>query len=119
MDRDGDKVRRIRDALMSQSMPLGAVRAFELARDVHPAEDMRSVDRHYAAEFLTPWGEKHDQYERFIDSGMLDAINFMSKGGRLSDRQKAVLDARWKNHGTPSSQLLRELYERDSSVRWD
>lgn len=115
MDRDGDKVR---DLLMSQRGPRATLAAYQLAADHQDPSALRSATLAFTGEYLGNPGSRTEERERFLDSGMLDAIRYLQGGGRLTDDQKRVLEQRWKHHGTPLGNQINKMYEA-SDLRWD
>lgn len=115
MDRDGDKVREL---LMAQRGPLATLAAYQLAVDHQDPSALRSPTLAFAGEYLTAHGERAAERERFLDSGMLDAIRYVQGGGRLTEDQKRVLEQRWQHHGTPLGSKINKMYEA-SDLRWD
>lgn len=115
MDRDGDKVR---DLLMSQRGPRATLAAYQLAADHQDPSALRSATLAFTGEYLGNPGSRTEERERFLDSGMLDAIRYLQSGGRLTDDQKRVLEQRWKHHGTPLGNQINKMYEA-SDLRWD
>lgn len=58
------------------------------------------------------------QWERVVDSGLLDAVTSELKGKQLTPQQLKILEIRYRNAGTPMHQATEDLYEQ-SPNRWD
>ena len=115
MDKEGEQIRRV---LMSQRGPGPLLAAYQLASDHQDPSVLRNATLGFTAEYLSSAGSRREERERFLDSGLLDAITHVQAGGRLTEDQKQVLEQRWKNHGTPLGGQINKMYEA-SDLRWD
>jgi hypothetical protein len=115
VDKEGDKVRAL---LMAQRGPRATLAAYQLAADHKDPSALRGPTLAFAGAYLNAGGERAAERERFLDSGMLDAIRYVQGGGRLTEDQQRVLDQRWKHYGTPLGNQINKMYE-TSDLRWD